>query len=71
MINVSLIAARDLNECATIAVTRRVNMLNQKFFKNVELTDKEQNTLVWLCTWDESTINNIVSTFGYSKLVVQ
>lgn len=38
-------------------------MLNQEFFKNVELTKSENDVLVWLCGWDEWTICMIISAF--------
>lgn len=41
----------------------RINLLNREFFYNVELTDEENAALVWLCGWDESIIDNIVSAF--------
>lgn len=67
MIDISIIATRDLNDIAIKSVTRRVNMLNQKFFKNVELTEKEQRILIWLCECDEDTISNITSAFEKAK----
>lgn len=38
-------------------------MLNREFFQNVELTKAENAVLVWLCSWDEWTINAVVSAF--------
>ena len=31
----------------------RIDMLNHEFFRNVELTQKENDVLVWLCGWDD------------------
>lgn len=67
MIDVSIISKRNLNESAAQSVTRRVNMLNKKLFRDVQLTEAEQSILVWLCTWDEDTINNVVSAFKKAK----
>jgi hypothetical protein len=36
-------------------------MLNQEFFKDVELTKSENDVLVWLCGWDEWTISAVIS----------
>ncbi len=41
----------------------RIDMLNREFFQDIELTKEENDVLVWLCGWDEWTINAIVSVF--------
>lgn len=41
----------------------RIDMLNREFFQNVELTKKENDVLVWLCGWDEWTIEAVISVF--------
>lgn len=38
-------------------------MLNREFFQDVQLSKNENAVLVWLCGWDEWTINSIVSVF--------
>lgn len=45
------------------ASKRRIDTLNNKFFKDVDLTEAEQSKLRWLCDWDEETIENIASAF--------
>ena len=40
--------------------TRRIAMLNE-IFGDVELTEKEMRTLVWLAGWEESTVANVIS----------
>lgn len=42
---------------------RRIDMLNREFFADVSLSKQENDVLVWLCGWDESTLNSIVSAF--------
>ena len=41
----------------------RIDMLNHEFFRNVELTQKENDVLVWLCGWDNWTIETVVDVF--------
>lgn len=56
--------SRNVNDYLFIkSERRRIEMLNRVFFSNVELTKDENSVLVWLCGWDEYTINNIVSAF--------
>ena len=40
--------------------TRQIAMLNE-IFGDVELTEKEMRTLVWLAGWEESTVANVIS----------
>ena len=40
--------------------TRRIATLNE-IFGEVEVTEDEQRTLIWLAGWDEYTIENILS----------
>ena len=56
--------ARDVNDEFYISEKRRINMLNQEFFNDIELTEKENDVLVWLCGWDESIIYTLVSAFN-------
>lgn len=55
--------SRNVNDLFYEAEKNRINLLNQEFFKNVELTKSENDVLVWLCGWDECTISAIVSVF--------
>ena len=40
--------------------TRRIAMLNE-IFGNVELSEAEMHTLIWLAGWAENTVENVVS----------
>lgn len=51
------------NKVLLQASKRRIDTLNNKFFKDVDLTEAEQSKLRWLCDWDEDTIENIASAF--------
>ena len=39
---------------------RRITMLNE-IFENVELSEAEMQTLIWLAGWAENTVENVVS----------
>ena len=39
----------------------RVHILNEKFFKNIDLTDKENIVLTWICSWDNRIFDAVVS----------
>ncbi len=54
---------RNVNDLFYEAESRRIDMLNREFFQDVELTEQENGVLVWLCGWDERTIDGIVSAF--------
>lgn len=54
---------RNVNELFYEAERIRIDLLNREFFQNVELTKAENDILVWLCGWDERTINAIISAF--------
>jgi len=54
---------RNVNDLFYEAERNRIDLLNREFFNDVELTKKENAVLVWLCGWDEWTINSIVSAF--------
>ncbi len=54
---------RNVNDLFYEAERKRIDILNQEFFHNVELTKAENKVLVWLCGWDEWTIDSIVSAF--------
>lgn len=42
---------------------KRIDMLNREFFADISLSRQENDVLVWLCGWDEFTVNNLVSAF--------
>lgn len=52
---------RNVNDLFYEAEGNRIDMLNQEFFKDVELTKSENDVLVWLCGWDEWTISSVIS----------
>ncbi len=54
---------RNVNDLFYEAERNRIDLLNREFFQNVELTKAENDVLVWLCGWDEWTINAVVSAF--------
>ncbi len=54
---------RNVNGLFYEAERNRIDMLNREFFQDVELTEQENSVLVWLCGWDEWTIDGISSVF--------
>lgn len=52
---------RNVNDLFYEAEGNRIDMLNQEFFKDVELTKSENDVLVWLCGWDEWMISAVIS----------
>lgn len=54
---------RGYNERFLESEKRRIELLNEKFFNNVELTPDEERYLVWVCGWDEDILKHIVSAF--------
>lgn len=54
---------RNVNDLFYEAERKRIAQLNQEFFGNIYLTKAENDVLVWLCGWDEWTINAVVSAF--------
>lgn len=54
---------RNVNDLFYEAEGKRIDMLNREFFQNVELTKKENDVLVWLCGWDEWTIEAVADVF--------
>ena len=54
---------RDVTDLFYEAERKRIDMLNREFFRDVELTDSENKVLVWLCGWDNCTINVLVKAF--------
>ncbi len=55
--------SRNVNDLFYEAERDRINLLNREFFQGIELTKAENDVLVWLCGWDDFTINAIVSAF--------
>lgn len=55
---------RNVNDLFYEAERKRIDMLNREFFHDVQLNKNENDVLVWLCGWDEWTINTIISAFG-------
>ena len=51
---------RNVNEKFYEMETRQIAMLNE-IFGEVELTKGEMRTLVWLCGWEECTVENVLS----------
>ena len=41
-----------------------IDRLNKIFFNDIELSDEENSSLVWLCRLEDSTIENIISAFS-------
>lgn len=58
---------RNVNDLFYEAERTRIDLLNREFFQNIELTKAENDVLVWLCGWDERTINAIVAAFRKVK----
>lgn len=54
---------RNVNDLFYDSEGKRIDMLNQEFFQNIELTKMENDVLVWLCGWDNWTIETIVDIF--------
>ena len=51
---------RNVNDLFYESEKKRIDMLNREFFHDVELTKKENDVLVWLCGWDNWTIEAVV-----------
>lgn len=58
---------RDVSDLFYEAERKRIEMLNNEFFHDVELTDAENKVLVWLCGFDEWTVNVLVKAFKKVK----
>lgn len=54
---------RNVNDLFYEAERKRIDMLNQEFFYDVQLSKKENAVLIWLCGWDEWTIEAVISVF--------
>lgn len=58
---------RDVTDLFYEAERKRIEMLNNAFFRDVELTEEENRMLIWLCGWDNCTINVLVKAFKKVK----
>lgn len=58
---------RDVSDLFYEAERKRIEMLNNAFFRDVELTEEENRVLIWLCGWDNCTINVLVKAFRKVK----
>ncbi|MSS63681.1 hypothetical protein [Velocimicrobium porci] len=54
---------RNVNDLFYESERKRIDMLNREFSHDVELTKKENDVLVWLCGWDNWTIESVISVF--------
>lgn len=54
---------RNVNELFYEAEGKRIDMLNREFFQNIELSKNENDVLVWLCGWDDWTIEAVMDVF--------
>lgn len=54
---------RNVNDLFYKSEKRRIEMLNREFFQTIELSERENELLVWLCGWDDWTINAVVEVF--------
>lgn len=59
---------RNVNKYFYESETRRIATLNE-IFGEVEVTEDEQRTLIWLAVWDEYTIENILSAIRKAMAV--
>ena len=58
---------RDVTDLFYEAERKRIEMLNNEFFHDVELTEEENIILIWLCGWDNCTIDILVKAFRKVK----
>lgn len=59
--------SRNVNDLFCESEKKRIDTLNREFFHDVELTKKENDVLVWLCGWDNWTIESVVAAFKKVK----
>lgn len=67
MIIQPLKSKRNVNDLFCASEKQRINRLNKEFFQNVELTEKENALLVWLCGWDNRTFDTVMDIFRKIK----
>ena len=53
----------NVNEDFTEFQKRRITRMNE-MFKGVALTPDEEKVLLWVCSWEDSTVNSIISAFS-------
>ena len=58
--------SRNVNDTFYAAEKRRIDLLNQ-VLGEAELTTQEENTLIWLAGWEDSTVRYIISAFEKAK----
>ena len=58
--------SRNVNDTFYAAEKRRIDLLNQ-VLGEAELTTQEENTLIWLSGWEDSTVRHIISAFEKAK----
>jgi len=54
---------RNVTDLFYKAESKQIDKLNREFFRDVELTDAENKVLVWLCGFDEWTVNVLIKAF--------
>ena len=57
---------RNVNAIVYAAEQRKIDLLNQ-VLGETELTAQEENTLIWLAGWEDSTVRHIISAFEKAK----
>lgn len=58
--------SRNVNDVFYAAEKRKIDLLNQ-VLEEAELTAQEENTLIWLAGWEDSTVRHIISAFEKAK----
>lgn len=58
---------RNVNDLFYASEKQRIDRLNNEFFNNVELTERENALLVWLCGWDNWTFDTVMDIFRKVK----
>ncbi len=51
---------RNVNDCFYDFEAEQIDKLNE-IFGNIELSKSEEQMLVWLAGWEESTVKNVIS----------
>lgn len=54
---------RNVNDYFYEEEKNKVDMLNREFFRDVDLTKKENEVLIWLCGWDDWTVDAMTQVF--------
>lgn len=52
---------RNVNEAFYKSERQRIAELNNRFFRDIDLTEQENKLLVWLCGWDDWTFDALIS----------